>query len=112
MQVEALYLASGSAESGDASPVEIQVRVHYSDKALGDQAGTNFHFAEREEIVPRLIFMRAQITPVRGAIVSVENGEAYRIDHLLPPDDITVTAEVIRLPPEDTFGLPIPGESA
>lgn len=42
------------------------------------------------------------------AIVSVEAGEAYRIDHLYPVDLGYQTARVTRLSAKDAEGLPVP----
>jgi hypothetical protein len=52
--------------------------------------------------------MRDQIIPERCGIVSVEPGEAYRIDHNHPADDITITSEVVRLPEAEALGLGLP----
>jgi hypothetical protein len=76
----------------------VNVRVHYTFKALGDMQGTNFHFAQREETMPRIVFLRSEIAaPARSAVVSISSDEAYRVDNTLPPDGLTVTAEALRL---------------
>lgn len=94
MQVPALLHTS----TVDRNPVEISVRVHTRYDALGDQKGTNFNAAEREDVAPQIIFWREGLPALRrGYIVSVEPGEAYFIDTLLPPDDQTITAHVTVL---------------
>lgn len=106
LRVPALYLASI-----DAVPVQCFVRVHTKFQALGDMKGTNFNYAEREDITPRIIIWREEIPqPVRNAIISVEAGEAYHIDNTQPPDDLTITAMVTQLDNEDPklADLPIP----
>lgn len=98
LQVPALYLVATGDAANPWAITPISVRVHSNVKALGDMAGTNFHYAETQEIIPRVIFMRAEIAmPERLAIVSVAAGEAYCIDNAMPPDDITITAEVSRV---------------
>jgi len=104
MSVPALYFADPSVDD----PILITVRVHEKWVALGDLKGTNFNYAEVSDIAPRIIFLRSEIEPERGYLVSVEPGVAFRIDNVLPPDDITVTATVIALSPDDTVGLPVP----
>lgn len=102
LKVSALYIA---APGGPALP--IGVRVHTKFAALGNVQP--FDGAERQEPVPRLIFRRSEIVPKRLGIVSVEPGEAYRVENVLPPDGDFVTAQVVRLPAEETAGLPVPG---
>lgn len=106
MRVRALYLASI-----DADPVPCFVRVHTKFQALGDMKGTNFNYAEYEDITPRIILWREEIPqPVRNAIISVEAGEAYYLDNVLPPDDLTITATVAKLDDDDPklAMLPVP----
>ncbi len=106
LRVPALYLSSI-----DAEPVPCFVRVHTKFQALGDMKGTNFNYAEREDITPRIIIWREEIPqPVRNAIISVEAGEAYYLDNIQPPDDLTITAMVLQLDADDEklALLPIP----
>ncbi len=104
LRVPALYLATR-----DAVPVPCFVRVHTKFQALGDMKGTNFNYAEYEDITPRIILWREELPqPSRNAIISVEAGEAYQIDNVQPADDLTITAMVTAMDIEDTAGLPIP----
>lgn len=50
----------------------------------------------------------APLTLRRGGVVSVEVGEAYRIDHLYPVDLGYQTARVTRLAAAEADGLPVP----
>lgn len=85
----------------------VTVRIHTKFDALGDLKGVGY--AERQDTVPKILFMREQIDkPARHCIVSVEPGEAYRIDNVLPADDITVMAEVTKLTAAEADGLPLP----
>ncbi len=103
-KVAALYIESESAE-----PVPVTVRVFSRFQALGDLPGTAQHFAEREDILPRVIFMRADLpSPRRNGIISIEAGEAYRLDSAMAADDLTVTWHVAKLDAEDADGLPVP----
>lgn len=110
MSVPALYIAA----PGDAG-VPISVRVHTKFDALGIKDAEN-GLAVRRESKPKLIFMRDElaekgITPKRLAVVSVEPGEAYKLDNADAPDDITVTYFVTVLQANDTAGLPVPEET-
>jgi len=86
----ALYLATPT----DA-PVGVSVRLHLSFAALGELLRGGF--GEREELTPRIIFMGSQITPARNGIVVTQDLGAYRIDNTMPPDDISITGEVVKL---------------
>ena len=108
MSVPALYLPI----AGSRSQTLINVRVHEFWKALGDLKGTNFNYAEVEDIAPRLVFLLSEIQPKRNAIVSVAPGEAYRVDLVLPPDDITVIAKVIKFSAEEAKSFPVPEGAA
>ncbi len=104
MKVRALYLANRTA-----TPVPCYVRVHTSFAALGDMKGTSFRYAEREEFTPTVILWREEIpAPLRNAIISVEAGEAYYVDHVNPADDQTITVTVVPLTDDDAQGLPVP----
>lgn len=107
MSTPAIYLPA----AGSTSQVLISVRVHEHFKALGDLKGTNFNYAEVEDISPRIVFLRSEISPKRGAIVSVAPGEAYRVDHVLPHDDMTVTAKVVKFTEQESKGFPVPREA-
>ncbi len=105
LQVPALYLL------GDGpwpSPTLIHIRLHTKFVDLGDLQGTHFHYATRQEVTPTIVFQRSEIEPQSGAIISIEPGEAYRVDNVKPPDDEFVVAEVIRLSERQAAGLPVP----
>lgn len=104
MKVPALYIAPGGGV-----PVPCDVRVHTKNDALGKVKGTSLDFAERQELIPQLIFLRSQVPmPANNAVVSVAPGEAYRVSHSHPPDGLTITAEVAVLSAAQTVGLPVP----
>ncbi len=108
MRVAALYI-----ESPDAEPRPVTVRIHTKFDTLGDQKGTNFNSAEREDVIPRILFWREEVpSPKRLAIVSVASGEAYSVDAVLPPDDLTISAHVVQLHASEMVGLPLPEGSA
>lgn len=90
MAEPALYLATPTDD-----PVGVSVRLHLSFAALGELLRGGF--GEREELTPRIIFMGYQLTPARGGIVVTKDMGAWRLDNTQPPDDISITAEVIRL---------------
>jgi len=77
---------------------------------IGDLPG--LHGAERAEPEDRLRFDLSDFPPSakprRHGVVSVEAGEAYRIDHLYPADFGFQTARVTRLSAEDAVTYPVP----
>jgi hypothetical protein len=89
----------------------VTVRVHEKWLALGDLKGTNFNYAEIESVTPRMIFLVSEIDPKRGMYVSIAAGVAFRIDNTQPADDITQTANVVRLKLSETAGFPLPSPS-
>lgn len=111
MNVPALFLMAPDTLPEDAIPVTI--RLHTKWDALGDQKGTSLNSAEMESLVPKAILMLDQLPfgvrdLPRTAILSVEIGEAYRIDHAEEPDDISVTVHIVRLSAEKAQDLPVP----
>lgn len=112
MFVPALYLVPGEVSGTYEEQIPCNVRVHTHFTSHGDLKGTNFHYAERRDTDPEIVFMRDEVMlPARNAIVSIVAGEAYRIGDAHPSDDITITVSAARLRQADTVGLPIP-ESA
>ena len=106
MRVPALYIADPTKPHLN---VRCTVRVHTRFDALGNMAGTNFNAAERHERLPQIIFWRDEnLALKRHGVVSVEPGEAYRIDNVMPSDDQTITATVVMLKASDTTALPTP----
>lgn len=117
MQVSALYCVPDPAYIDDTIPPDVcpyteqsvNVRVHYSFKALGDLKGTSFHYAEKQEVMPQIIFMVEELSaPMGGAIVSISEDEMYRIDNVLPRDGLTVSCEVTVVPKKQRAGVPYP----
>ena len=104
LAVPAIYIAPGGAQT------ECSVRLHTTFPAIGGDVEGGYQYgAERFDQTPRLVFLIEEISmPVRGAIVSVEVGEAYKIDTAREADDITITANVVRLTGAATTGLPVP----
>lgn len=106
---EALRLAAVYiAPDGTPSPTVIGVRLHGRTEPVGEIRAQGF--AERLEDVTRAIFWLEEVTPERGAIISLLPGEAYEVEAIGPTDDQTVTAEVARLSKNQTEGLPVPAE--
>lgn len=90
MQIQAMY----HGDAGVVTPVN--VRLHTKFDAIGDDRSMGW--AEMQVARPRIIFMIEDgVRPKRNGIVFVQAGEAYSIDNVLPPDDITLTAEVTRM---------------
>lgn len=86
----------------------VTVRVHDHMQALGDLKGTNFNYAEVEDDSPKIVFLREEIVPKRGMMISVSPGVAYNIDTVKPPNGITVTANVSRVTEKEATGFPVP----
>ncbi len=106
MQVAAVYIVENER------PRPVSVRVHTEFAEVGGVKGTSFAYAERQDTKPRVIFLYSEVPkPKNKAIISVKPGEAYRIDNVLPPENVTVTAEVTAISPAKTEGLPVPGDN-
>jgi hypothetical protein len=106
MRVPALYLPDWPGDVEDAIPCH--VRVHTRFEALGDMTGTSLGYAEVTEQTPKLIFWREELNPSQGGVVSVELGEAYRIQSIDPKDGLTITALVSPMSAAQSIGLPVP----
>lgn len=107
MSIPALFLATV-----DDPGTPITVRIHSKWDALGMQGAEN-GLASRRELKPKILFMRSELAAAeieikRNAIVSVEPGEAYRLDNADAPDDISVTFFVTVLSATEAAGLPFP----
>lgn len=106
MKVPAVYYRTPTA-----TPVLIHVRPHSKREKVGDQSGTSLSYAEVQEVVPSVIFDRAEIDkPVRNALVVISREEGYYVDNVLQPDGVTVTAEVAYATEKDLTGKVLPSE--
>lgn len=84
------------------------VRVWIAFGKIGTVKGSRIYPGEMENENDRIRFRLAQIPRVEnGATVSIEFGEAYRVNNTLAIDDDFQTAEVIRLP--SSANLQVPG---
>lgn len=100
-QIPAFYRASVSDEW-----IAVEVRLHTQFNTGGDLTG--FNAVQVHDISPRLIFMRDQVNkPARGAIVSIEEGEAWQLGDALEPDGITITVMAAPVPVLQTVGFPV-----
>lgn len=106
MSVPTFYIAVPTA-----TPVSVAVRIWRAreDPAMGETPGQNTG-AQMILSENRIRFHLTDALPVlrRLAVVSVEAGEAYRIDHLYPVDGEYQTARVVVLPASEAAGLPVP----
>lgn len=107
ISIPALYIPT----PGHAG-VPITVRIHSKWDAFGLQ-GAEAGLAQRREGKLKIVFMREQLAvhglaPKRSGIVSVEPGEAYKLDNAEAPDDITITFWVTAMAAEDAADLPVP----
>lgn len=84
-----LYLSDREAQG-----VPITVRLHTSFGEAGDLLATRVGFGERQELLPRIVFLNSQVRPLRDAYVITKDMGAFKVDNDLPPDDITTMAEV------------------
>lgn len=111
MQVPAFYIEDPEIIPLP-DPLPCTVRVHTAQTALGELAGTSFDYAEKHEVIPRLVFLFEEVPePTRNSIVTILDPatllkEAYKVDNRHPRDGITVTADVILLTPEEYATLP------
>jgi hypothetical protein len=109
----ALYLTTPIA-----SPVGVSVRLHLSFDAVGELLRGGF--ADRQEMTPQIIFLGSQVVPGTNGFVITKDMGAWRVDNTMPPNDITITAEVVRVTPSQAIafgwdpalpymGFPAPG---
>ena len=103
MKVPAFYFPPGSFVAAPCF-----VRVHSMFRALGDIQSNQVGLAEREEMVPRLVFLASEIVPARAGIITISATEGYRIDVVQPPDGLTITAFVVPLTVTQLAGLTYP----
>lgn len=111
LKVPALYIAPG------AEPVLLHVRIHTKwDATTMDGGSGNGTMVARQSIMPKILFMLDEVAEsgarlVRKGIVSVEPGEAYRLDNDEPEDGISVSYIVVALRKDEAAGLPVPDGS-
>lgn len=96
----------------NATPVPVTVRVHRRADMpnIGESSvyGGEAMMAITED---RLRFKRSELpSHLRSGtpVVSVEDGEAYRVEFWYPRDDQFITARVTPLPVGEAEGLPVP----
>ena len=103
------------ARVGTSIYTEISVRGPHTKgeiKTVGQGAGEGW--SEREDTQPRLIFDRIELQTKNlklipnQTIISLEEGEAYRIGPSRPRDDQWLVVEVVPLTALEAAGLPVP----
>lgn len=80
----------------EGEPVTLTARLHLSFEALGELRRSGF--AEAAELTPKAIFLEPSAAIGRAAIIVTESMGAFQIEQVDPPNDITVTASISRLP--------------
>lgn len=78
------------------APAAASARIHLKFDALGELRRSGF--AEGVELTPKAIFLVSELSPVRLSLIVTEDLGAFLLDQVDPPDDITVTARIVRLP--------------
>lgn len=103
MCVPAIYLPTGAVD--DPTPVTVNVRLHLRTSNLSaDMEG-----AVRRDTSPRIVFDRSEISmPAKGAVVSVAEGEAYKLGAADVPDGGYIAVGCAPVPLAQTDGFPIP----
>lgn len=111
LRVPAVYVPRNGA------PVLVYIRDHTKFRVNAIEGAVrsgNGQMVDRQEMAPSIIFMRDEIadvgvTLIKGGIISVERGEAYRLDNAEAPDDITVKWFVTAITnPQELVTLPLP----
>ena len=96
----------------DSNPIPITIRGPHTKRQVksGDLSGGGEGWAEREDTAPRICVELSEIpfTLTRGHIVSVELGEAYRVDTTATARLGYLWVNVIPLTPQQAAGLPLP----
>lgn len=73
----------------------VLVRLHLNFSELGELLRGGF--ADRQELSPKIVFVESQMKPTRNGIIITRDLGAWRVDNTLPPNDITVSAEVLKM---------------
>ncbi len=102
MKIPALYVKN----IGDP-PIACNVRIHTQFVAIGKLNG---YSAEFQEASPQIIFKKDDLIPDRNGFVSVQKGEAYKIDTIFS-DDEYITATVAVATEQYLANLPVPENS-
>lgn len=104
MKVPASYYSDPATYVGS-----IHVRVHTKWVKQGDLKGTNLNYAETEDVAPRIVFDRAEVSnPPRNGFVVISAEEGYRIGQTEPADNMTITAECARMTAAELSGKVLP----
>ncbi len=96
----------------NATPVDVTVRVHRrSDVPTGEMSGFS-GAAEMFVAEDRIRFLRSELPDFlrTGGTVSVEAGEAYKVEFWYPKDDEFISARVTPLLEAEAAGLPVPSD--
>ena len=94
MHVPANYYPAGSNTPAKV----VGIRIHENFRYVADMKGTSYEYAEWSEESPQIVVLKDEVVPDRGDVFCPEAGEAYRVDHIDPADDITIIAHIIKLP--------------
>jgi len=105
LQVAAYYYAVTGAPTQTLCSIRLWIRNEHNLSMDGLPGAIHATLAE-----DRIRFLLPEFSaPLRNnALVSIEPGEAYRIDHLYPADDEFQTARVTRLSAAEAAGLLTP----
>lgn len=109
-KVAALYIAP----TPDAVPVPLNVRIHAKWDATTMDSGTgNGTLVARQNVFPKILFIldelaAAGVTLRKKGVISVEAGEAYKLDDAEPVDGISQSWFVVALRAAEAEGLPVP----
>lgn len=105
MSVPASYYSDPATYVGT-----VNVRLHTRSIKQGDLKGTNLNYAEIEEIAPKLVFLRSEVSnPPRGGFIVFAADEGYVIGPAEPPHGITVKASAAPMSAAQLAGKILPG---
>lgn len=105
MKVPAYYYAHA-----DALPASVFVRVHSKMDALGEVQGTSFGYAERRDVVPKILYWVADY-PARfqqKGVIMISADEGYRLGPDDPLDVHTITHAATPLSRTDRLKFDAP----
>lgn len=93
---------------GAATPVDVCVRVHDKSMWVGEMPGMDGARFHDTELHLRFWLDDLDGVPPRNAVVSVADGEAYRLGEAFDPHGSTVDVTATRLTVTEAVGLPVP----
>ena len=101
-RVHGTFRGAANLYRGSAPPVVVYARLqNVAETFHGDLMGTTANYAVTQEQNPIIIYLNAEWQAQRGDVLCFRAGEAFTVDNVQRPVNITTTAEVLPVPAKD-----------